>query len=59
MAGPCEYSDEPSRSINCYEFIDWLGNYKCLKVERAVISLEKCSKFAPRPTKKYNQTRNQ
>ena len=26
MAGTCEYGDEPSGSIECGEFLDWLQN---------------------------------
>jgi len=26
VAGTCEYGDEPSGSIKCGEFLDWLQN---------------------------------
>ena len=26
MAGTCEYGDEPSGSVKCGEFLDWLQN---------------------------------
>jgi hypothetical protein len=27
VSGSCEYGDEPSGSIKCGEFLDWLSNY--------------------------------
>ena len=31
MAGCCEHNNEPSGSVKCREFIDWLSNKLLLK----------------------------
>ena len=42
MAGTCEYGDEPSGSIKCGEFLDWLHNQ--LASQEGLSSMEKVSK---------------
>ena len=38
MAGTCEYGDEPSGSIMCGEFLDWLRNQ--LAFQEGLCSME-------------------
>jgi hypothetical protein len=35
MAESCEYGDEPSGSIKCWEFLEWLSNWWLRKKELA------------------------
>jgi hypothetical protein len=31
VEGSCEYDNEPSASIKCWEFLEWLHNWRILK----------------------------
>jgi hypothetical protein len=38
MASSCEHNNEPSGSVKCWEFLEWLRNYWLFKKDSALWS---------------------